>query len=116
MHGYKKVRNMKERDLPPKVYRDHNTYRVVISFRDKQKAINFQKRMVKEGLISQERRNFHNFEDRYLRKNPSGTFTIQKVINNHKETFGTYKKIHTAREARDFWESINWDFDLLDLY
>lgn len=30
--------------------------------------------------------------------------------------FGCFDSFEEAREERDFWESINWNMDLIDLY
>ena len=57
-----------------------------------------------------------NNPDRYICENSSGNYRIQKVVNGEIIHFGVCNSIEEARSERDFWESINWDFDLLDLY
>ena len=43
-------------------------------------------------------------------------YRIQKVIDNHMTYFSSCKTLEEAIHERDFWESIDWDMDLLDLY
>ena len=54
--------------------------------------------------------------DRYISKTKSNSYALVKMVDGELVHFGTYHSLDDAREDRDFWESINWDFDLLDLY
>lgn len=54
--------------------------------------------------------------DRYITKTKSNSYALVKMVDGEHVHFGTYASLSDAREDRDFWESINWDFDLLDLY
>lgn len=59
----------------------------------------------------------HGNPNRYLyQSDVTGHWCIQKMIDGVNISFGVCYSLEEAREERDFWESINWDFDLLDLY
>ena len=58
----------------------------------------------------------HDNPNRYITKTKSNSYALKRMFNGESVHFGTYHTIEDAREDRDFWESINWDFDLLDLY
>lgn len=65
----------------------------------------------------------HNFQwNKYnLPKNihynkQQNTYNVRKVFNYKQVHFGTYHSLEEAVHERDFYQSIDWDFDLLDLY
>lgn len=43
------------------------------------------------------------------------TYAIRKVFNQEPITFGTCHTLEEAVHERDFWMSIDWDMDMLDL-
>lgn len=54
---------------------------------------------------------------KYIYQKPGkNTFIIQKTVNYQQVHFGTYHSLEEAVHERDFYQSIDWDFDLLDLY
>lgn len=54
---------------------------------------------------------------KYIYQKPGeDTFIIRKTINYQQVHIGYYKTLQEAIHERDFYESINWDLDLLDLY
>lgn len=61
----------------------------------------------------------HNTPMKYIhyRKNKQdNTYWVQKSVNGEIMIFGTYHTLEEAVHERDFWESIDWNLDLLDLY
>lgn len=59
----------------------------------------------------------HSNPNRYIAcDNRNGIWVINKVVDGVRVSFGTWHSLDMARRERDFWESINWDFDLLDLH
>jgi len=62
----------------------------------------------------------HNTPMKYIHyrkdKNNNPRYWIQKSVNGEILVFGTYDSLEDAMHERDFWESINWDMNLLDLY
>ena len=44
------------------------------------------------------------------------SYHVKKMINDENVHFSTCSSLEEAVRERDFWESINWDFDLLDLH
>lgn len=43
-------------------------------------------------------------------------YHLSKTIRGVNTHFGSYNTLQEAVHERDFWESINWNIDLLDLY
>lgn len=59
---------------------------------------------------------YKNHPHRYIQKTSTGKYAI---VRNEDNTTITYDQCNTLQEAikeRDFWESIRWDWDLIDLY
>ena len=52
---------------------------------------------------------------RYIVKN-NGSYSIHKSVDGKIVVFATCKKLEDAIAERDFLESINWDWNLIDLY
>lgn len=76
----------------------------------------------------------HNWDTKYIKRKrkkgaPQGddsknisfnTSTQKWVVQYYHDGrhyyFGCFDSFEEAREERDFWKSINWDIELLDLY
>lgn len=96
------------------VFGRKRTYEEILDLRKRVEQANWDT-SISEPLTNPRPRDSIN---RYIRED-NGKWGIVKQINsNPKEFFCLhgFKTIEEAREERDFWESINWDFDLLDLY
>lgn len=89
-------------------YGTYNSFSEAIEARKQLNANNWDKSIVKYW-------NVKDNIDRYIQ--PSGDkYRIQKHINGVRIHFGTCNTLEEARAERDFFESINWDWDMLDLY
>ncbi len=54
---------------------------------------------------------------KYIYKKPGGDmFIIRKTVDYQQVHLGYYKTLQEAIKEKEFYESINWDLDLLDLY
>lgn len=51
----------------------------------------------------------------YYNKNQN-IYVLRKTVNHERVHFGTYSSLEEAVHERDFYQSIDWDLDLLDLY
>lgn len=107
--------------------KDHNTYRIQrkgISYgtyktlgqaQQIKKLLtqnNWDTRLVEE-LVT--RRN-KNKQDRYIIKTRENKYYIRRRIGNEHIIFDSgINTIEEAREARDWWENNNWNFDSVDL-
>lgn len=60
--------------------------------------------------------NKNNLPKNIYYNNKQNTYSVRKVFNHEPITFGTYHSLDEAIHERDFWESIDWSLDLLDLY
>ena len=80
-------------------------------------AVKIREHILKNKLSPSHIRRYNtSSEDRYIYKQINGNFGIIKRVNGRAIRFGTYHSLEDARCERDFWESIDWDFDLLDLH
>lgn len=50
---------------------------------------------------------------RYIRKTPSGKYSISKKINGRTEYFGVYETLAIAVQERDLLVKYDWDYNLL---
>ncbi len=73
-------------------------------------------KLLHDGVIQNKRRGrpISREEDRYIKKNKSGTYRIQKSVHGVIGHYGTFRTIEDAREERDYLESIGWDYDNMD--
>lgn len=112
--------------LPSYVYKHGNQYYVQQweggklktygKFRTADEAIQHRNKLVKQGTIKP-RLGVHKikyYPDRYIIKTPANTYAILKRHNGKNEHFGTYNTLEDAREERDYWESIGWDYDNME--
>ena len=60
--------------------------------------------------------NKNNLPKNIYYNNKQNTYSVRKVFNYEPITFGTYHTLEDAIHERDFWMSIDWDMDMLDLY
>lgn len=87
-------------------YGTYNTYHEAVQARKKLITNEWDKKYSKT-IKDNPNRYIHTYK---------GVYTIKKVINGETTQYGTYHTLEEARSERDFWESINFDWDLLDLY
>jgi len=104
------------------IYRQFRKYKimqnntVIGSFNTEEEAREAHAKLLHDGVIQNKRRGrpISREEDRYIKKNKSGTYRIQKSVHGVIGHYGTFRTIEDAREERDYLESIGWDYDNMD--
>lgn len=89
-------------------YGTFNTYNEAIQERRRQQQEGWKQRRIKAYG--------QNNPYRHVYKTPLGKYTVKKKIDGVVTYFAQCSTIEEAVEERDFFESINWDWDMLDLY
>lgn len=125
-HGWKRPVLHKKSVSPNKYLQRMSNGRYTIQKKGKgygtydsyQEAIQMRNKLIENGWdssIVQYQRGKNN-PYRHIWTDNEGTYKVHKWVGDVMVHFGTYHSLEDAVCERDFWESINWDFDLLDLY
>lgn len=68
---------------------------------------NWDKRLFKEKYFKKSQKM------KYIQQISNGHYMVQKNINGHLYSFGTFKKLEDAMHERDICVSCDWDYDLI---
>ena len=94
---------------PQCYYGIFNTFSEAVQYRKHLIAHNWEEEYAK--IVERPRTPHHNI---YPTQN--GTYIVKKQTNGVGTVYATCKTLEEAISERDFFESIDWDWDLIDLY
>lgn len=79
-------------------------------------ALQYKEQLIREKKIIPKRRGRKPRceEDRYIRR-VRGKYMLQKSVNGKTQYFGTFKTLQEAREERNIFEQIGWNWENIDL-
>lgn len=89
-------------------YGTFNTYHEAIQERRKQEKEGWKQRPVKPCA--------KNNPYRHIQKTTNNKYSVKKIVGGQLTSFAVCESLGEAVEERDFFESIDWDWDMLDLY